>query len=67
MDCTAISTERQPTFTELAAQINDEHRQSDDLETLVRSWMQRTSKPATVAAILLESVAKKLRAEEGQT
>lgn len=39
--------------------------QADDLEPLIRAWMQRTNKSATVAAIILEGIAAKLRAEEG--
>jgi ParB-like chromosome segregation protein Spo0J len=42
-------------------------RGTDDLDPLVRAWMARTSMSATVAATILEGIAKKLRAEEGQT
>jgi hypothetical protein len=39
---------------------------TNDLEPLVRAWMERTNKSPAVAAIILEGVAAKLRAEEGQ-
>ena len=43
---------------------NSHGTKPNDLEPLVRAWMSRTNKSASVAAIILEGIAAKLRAEQ---